>query len=299
MVAFVNLEEFYCAFNDLEDLFDFTYLENLEIVDLEGNNITSLDEVHYLENCSKLSFLTVTSNPLTKEIGYETKILKQLPQLEFLNDEKTSMIKENLGKKKQKARMDKNRESLNFLRQSMQSLSSGIAERLKILGGDEAEIENSINKAMEEMKKEPEEEELILTSIKNSKSRSIDTKFLSESICVSDIRNVNKNNNIRPSTAGPNVNMRKTTAFPFSMGGGADNNQDMQILDFDKNTEVEDCTSDLVRNTEEAFAGNPLRALKHNNKYRNKTTQDIHSLLHNFKIHSDFARDVNPNLMYL
>jgi len=37
--AFQNLEELYVSYNDIEDLFDISFLEHLVVLDLEGNNI--------------------------------------------------------------------------------------------------------------------------------------------------------------------------------------------------------------------------------------------------------------------
>lgn len=41
--AFNQLEELYISFNELEDLFDISFLEHLTILDMEGNNLRSLD----------------------------------------------------------------------------------------------------------------------------------------------------------------------------------------------------------------------------------------------------------------
>ena len=46
--AFLNLEELYISYNEIDELFDISFLEHLTILDLEGNNISSIDQLNYL-----------------------------------------------------------------------------------------------------------------------------------------------------------------------------------------------------------------------------------------------------------
>jgi Leucine-rich repeat (LRR) protein len=39
----MNLEELFISYNHIDDLFDIGFLENLRILDFEGNNVKSLD----------------------------------------------------------------------------------------------------------------------------------------------------------------------------------------------------------------------------------------------------------------
>lgn len=41
--AFEHLEELYISYNDIDDLFDVGFLEHLQVLDMEGNNIKHLD----------------------------------------------------------------------------------------------------------------------------------------------------------------------------------------------------------------------------------------------------------------
>ena len=41
--AFEFLEELYLSYNDISELFDIGFLEHLSVLDLEGNNVKSLD----------------------------------------------------------------------------------------------------------------------------------------------------------------------------------------------------------------------------------------------------------------
>jgi len=43
--AFEELRELYISFNELDELFDISMLENLEVLDFEGNNITRTEEL--------------------------------------------------------------------------------------------------------------------------------------------------------------------------------------------------------------------------------------------------------------
>ena len=41
--AFLNLEELYISYNDIDDLFDIGFLEHLRVLDMEGNTVSSLE----------------------------------------------------------------------------------------------------------------------------------------------------------------------------------------------------------------------------------------------------------------
>lgn len=48
------LRELYASYNDIKDLFDISYCYNLEVLDLEGNNVATWDNVSYLMNLDRL-----------------------------------------------------------------------------------------------------------------------------------------------------------------------------------------------------------------------------------------------------
>ena len=54
LLAFESLEELYISYNEIEDLFDIGFLEHLQVVDLEGNNVKNIDQLFYLKRCPKL-----------------------------------------------------------------------------------------------------------------------------------------------------------------------------------------------------------------------------------------------------
>ena len=41
--AFEQLEELYISFNEIDDLFDISFLEHLSVLDFEGNNVSSTE----------------------------------------------------------------------------------------------------------------------------------------------------------------------------------------------------------------------------------------------------------------
>lgn len=52
------------AYNEVSDLSQVSMLENLLLLDLEGNNVYDLVQVQYLGLCSKLQRLTLEGNPV-------------------------------------------------------------------------------------------------------------------------------------------------------------------------------------------------------------------------------------------
>ncbi|XP_057289784.1 leucine-rich repeat-containing protein 56-like isoform X2 [Hydractinia symbiolongicarpus] len=93
------LQELYVAYNEIFDLSPLSMLENLEVLDLEGNNVDDITQVEFLSLCSKLSTLTLKGNPLEKAptptskmrdlkfYSYKDAVLESLPQLQQLDDE--------------------------------------------------------------------------------------------------------------------------------------------------------------------------------------------------------------------
>lgn len=52
------------AYNNVSDLSQVGMLENLQLVDLEGNDVDDLVQVQYLGLCGKLQTLTLEGNPV-------------------------------------------------------------------------------------------------------------------------------------------------------------------------------------------------------------------------------------------
>lgn len=62
ILLFPSAEELYIAYNKISDLCPLSFLDHLEVLDLEGNNIEDINQMQYLGLCCKLSSLTVQGN---------------------------------------------------------------------------------------------------------------------------------------------------------------------------------------------------------------------------------------------
>ncbi|CAJ1425644.1 unnamed protein product [Effrenium voratum] len=82
-----GLRELYVPFNDVADVSSLKWLEHLEVLDLEGNALTDLEDLRELEKCYELRDLTLRDNPATFLPEFDRKDLCAcLPQLETLDD---------------------------------------------------------------------------------------------------------------------------------------------------------------------------------------------------------------------
>lgn len=57
-------QELYLAYNSVSDLSEVGMLENLQLLDLEGNNVDDLVQVQYVGLCDKLQTLSLEGNPV-------------------------------------------------------------------------------------------------------------------------------------------------------------------------------------------------------------------------------------------
>ena len=64
MVALDNLQELYCAYNEISDLYDLSNLDNLKILDVEANQVSDIDNIRYLKTCFELTDLNISCNPV-------------------------------------------------------------------------------------------------------------------------------------------------------------------------------------------------------------------------------------------
>uniref|UniRef100_A0A672TKK5 Leucine rich repeat containing 56 n=2 Tax=Strigops habroptila TaxID=2489341 RepID=A0A672TKK5_STRHB len=91
-----SLRELYIAYNNISELSQLPWLDHLEVLDLEGNNIEDINQMQYLGLCCKLSRLTVEGNPIclkpnaesTEEpdYNYRAEVKKLIPHLEYLDE---------------------------------------------------------------------------------------------------------------------------------------------------------------------------------------------------------------------
>ena len=57
------------------------------MLDLEGNEISEVEQLKYLRRMPNLSDVNFRGNPVTKDPEYYTKIREFVPNLKFLDDE--------------------------------------------------------------------------------------------------------------------------------------------------------------------------------------------------------------------
>lgn len=60
----IHQQELYVAFNDISDVSPVSMLDNLQVLDLEGNLIDDLSQVEFLTLCSSLKSLNLEGNPV-------------------------------------------------------------------------------------------------------------------------------------------------------------------------------------------------------------------------------------------
>lgn len=99
--SFPLLSEIFAAYNHVSDLTPLSFLVNLKILDLEGNNLHDIIQVEFLTMCKKLKSLILEGNPICTVPGigfqgdsyvYRQAILKMLPWLQFLDDQPVEMV---------------------------------------------------------------------------------------------------------------------------------------------------------------------------------------------------------------
>ncbi|OXB56912.1 hypothetical protein ASZ78_010641 [Callipepla squamata] len=95
ILFFPSDEELYIAYNKISDLCPLSFLDHLEVLDLEGNNIEDINQMQYLGLCYKLSSLTVEGNLICLkpnresaeelDYNYRAEVKKLIPHLEYLD----------------------------------------------------------------------------------------------------------------------------------------------------------------------------------------------------------------------
>ncbi|CAI2728968.1 unnamed protein product [Schistosoma spindalis] len=88
--SFTKLVELYIAFNGVSDLSPCAMLDNIEVIDLEGNLIEDKNSLSYLRLCHNLTSLTLEGNPFVTKHGgkvrYRKVVREELPQITILDD---------------------------------------------------------------------------------------------------------------------------------------------------------------------------------------------------------------------
>ncbi|XP_029813198.1 leucine-rich repeat-containing protein 56 isoform X2 [Suricata suricatta] len=96
--CFPALKELYVSYNNVSDLSPLCLLEQLEVLDLEGNSVEDLEQVRYLQLCPRLATLTLEGNLMCLRPGpgasnqapwgydYRAEVRTRIPQLQVLDD---------------------------------------------------------------------------------------------------------------------------------------------------------------------------------------------------------------------
>lgn len=94
-----SIKELYLAYNDITDVSPLSMLDNLEVLDLEGNLVENMAQVEFLVLCPELKRLTLEGNPVCMkpkpdcsaetllQYNYRAEVHKALPKLKYLDDE--------------------------------------------------------------------------------------------------------------------------------------------------------------------------------------------------------------------
>ncbi|ESO95474.1 hypothetical protein LOTGIDRAFT_160627 [Lottia gigantea] len=94
--SMTSLQEVYLPYNEISDISALSMLDDLQILDLEGNNIDDIAQMQYLALCDKLTRLTIEGNPVCtmrtpdseeQNYNYREEVQKILPTVEILDDE--------------------------------------------------------------------------------------------------------------------------------------------------------------------------------------------------------------------
>ncbi|XP_032977412.1 leucine-rich repeat-containing protein 56 isoform X1 [Rhinolophus ferrumequinum] len=93
---FPALKELYASYNCISDLSPLCLLEQLEMLDLEGNGVEDLGQVCYLQLCPRLATLTLEGNLVCLRPGphnkvplgynYRAEVRRLIPQIQVLDD---------------------------------------------------------------------------------------------------------------------------------------------------------------------------------------------------------------------
>ncbi|ELK32072.1 Leucine-rich repeat-containing protein 56, partial [Myotis davidii] len=89
-------QELYVSYNNISDLSPLCLLEQLEVLDLEGNDVEDLGQVRYLQLCPRLAVLTLEGNlvclrpspsgKVPRGYNYRAQVRKLIPQLQVLDE---------------------------------------------------------------------------------------------------------------------------------------------------------------------------------------------------------------------
>lgn len=285
------LKELYANYNDIEDLFDVSYWYHLEILDLEGNKVSTWDNISYLMNWHKLHDLNLSMNPISSEQNYQNRVKETLRHLKFIDDLHVGVIspfevrptspdlKDNFSLAKEKNYVLSKFANFDFLKfEEINKLADDAIEMIDKEDSEEVIIMKQVkrherkNEAFEketfdifddwnESEPDSEQEDAKDTDTKKRMWRSCTNGFVKRK--DSDV--LSENNIENRSTAYDDSD----SVFRSSLKGfftGRKKIESHTIYDSSSSTRETNEYSSLVSNNDRAFSGNPLKALKHNRK---------------------------------
>jgi len=85
--ALPELQELYLAFNDIRQLSPLVESDQLQVLDLEANLVSDMEQVEFLQLGPSLQELTLRGNPIAERVAFRNEVLAMLPHLLFLDDE--------------------------------------------------------------------------------------------------------------------------------------------------------------------------------------------------------------------
>lgn len=88
-----NLEILSLSSNKISSLYPLSNCINLREIYLQNNNINSFEELYHLKNLSKLKTLWLEGNPISKNISYIERVSNILPQLQYLDNNNIFLVK--------------------------------------------------------------------------------------------------------------------------------------------------------------------------------------------------------------
>jgi len=243
--SFPKLSELYAPYNNINDLSDIIFHSSLEILDLEGNDIQDLKTVANLKTLDKLNSLALGSNPVCTVKNYEKQVCDLLPQIQYLNDEPRDQIHAKLPSQSDNTAP----EDINPLDDARVKLMCSKFKKFDLFAVEEFE-ENSRQIILSNISKEPTEEEILTMSVKKrSKKLNTSTDDIGEFGRFS-IKASTKKSLQRPQTSKARIGSKTTSIFSNT----------------DKLQNFAQKASDIINQTDQAFAGNPLKALRHRRK---------------------------------
>lgn len=265
IAMFGCLEELYASFNFVSDISDVEFLGSLRVLDLEANNVADLMQLTYVP--PSLRAVTLVDNPVAQHPDYLRTLARHGAFLRSVDNEE---VKKDLAGTYSVTTLSTPAKS--HVKIDLGLVDGEVFERFKSLGLNEEIILDSIKKADNYLKDEPQEEEILRQSIKRYNKREYSTTHTEPQLkYVPNLRRV--------PTAGQRRRVDRLQRVPAL---------EAHSVMHDK----VDGYSELVSNTETTFAGNAVKvARRKRTMSREKMgASSIYELIDTFKDTAEGAK---------